>query len=164
MLHIDIKYIIKYPNKQSLGRKGVGTAFPRVHTEKITDFFIAEYRRVCYVNNWSQYRPSAAAFFPEQTDPSLCTHMMFAYAVLQTNNTITSRESNDDVPGGLYVYFSSSLVVNKRLYTMYLMPKFSSITARCTTCTLAAYLSADTLPYYCDGFPVGPSLLLFLPL
>src|SRR6218665_879365 len=38
------KLYIKYTNKQSLGRKGVGTAFPRVPTEKalinaITDWY-----------------------------------------------------------------------------------------------------------------------------
>src|SRR6218665_1199647 len=64
---------------------------------------IAGYRRVCYVSNWAQYRPSPGTFFPSQTDPTLCTHIMFAFAVLGTDNKIKPYEWNDDIPGGLYV-------------------------------------------------------------
>nr|UBY12664.1 chitinase [Eisenia andrei] len=60
------------------------------------------YRRVCYVTNWAQYRPSPGTFFPSQTDPTLCTHIMFAFAVVGTDNKIKPYEWNDDIPGGLY--------------------------------------------------------------
>jgi chitinase len=62
----------------------------------------AEYRRVCYVANWAQYRPQPGTFFPNQTDPSLCSHIMFAYAIFDVDSTIKPSEWNDDIPGGLY--------------------------------------------------------------
>ncbi|XP_014671914.1 PREDICTED: chitinase-3-like protein 2 [Priapulus caudatus] len=43
---------------------------------------VGTYRVVCYFTNWSQYRPSPATFQPENIDPSLCTHIVFAFAVL----------------------------------------------------------------------------------
>ena len=64
---------------------------------------VADYRRVCYVNNWAQYRPPPANFIPSQTDPSLCSHILFSYAVIDSENRIQPYEWNDDMPGGLYV-------------------------------------------------------------
>ena len=37
-------------------------------------------RIVCYYSNWGQYRPDEGKFFPEDLNPSLCTHIIFAYA------------------------------------------------------------------------------------
>ncbi|KAK7483790.1 hypothetical protein BaRGS_00025006 [Batillaria attramentaria] len=52
-------------------------------------------RVVCYHSNWSQYRPGDGKFFPENIDPSLCTHMIYAFAKL-TGNHLAAFEWNDD--------------------------------------------------------------------
>ena len=40
----------------------------------------SNYARVCYYTNWSQYRPGAGKFWPENIDPRLFTHLMYLSA------------------------------------------------------------------------------------
>lgn len=65
----------------------------------------AEYKRVCYLSNWAQYRPNLngldGRFFPTAVDPALCTHLVYAFASMQ-GNRLSPYEWNDDGPGGLY--------------------------------------------------------------
>uniref|UniRef100_A0A8D2Q239 GH18 domain-containing protein n=1 Tax=Varanus komodoensis TaxID=61221 RepID=A0A8D2Q239_VARKO len=49
---------------------------------------------VCYFTNWSQYRPGIARYMPEDLDPCLCTHVIYAFAGM-TNNQIQTTEWND---------------------------------------------------------------------
>lgn len=53
-----------------------------------------KYRRVCYHTNWSQYRNGPGRFIPQYIDPSLCTHLIYAFGKLQ-NNRIIKQEHND---------------------------------------------------------------------
>lgn len=39
----------------------------------------------CYFTNWSQYRPSLGKFVPSYVDPSLCTHIFYAFANININ-------------------------------------------------------------------------------
>ncbi|KAK3589884.1 hypothetical protein CHS0354_015910 [Potamilus streckersoni] len=60
-------------------------------------FFIAvdaEYKRVCYYSNWSQYRPGRGSFKPKDINPSLCTHLVYAFARL-SGNGLATLEWND---------------------------------------------------------------------
>ncbi|XP_014781231.1 acidic mammalian chitinase [Octopus bimaculoides] len=52
------------------------------------------YRRVCYYTNWSQYRIDQAKFTPANIDPSLCSHIHFAFAKL-VKNKLSPIENND---------------------------------------------------------------------
>ncbi|XP_060080739.1 probable chitinase 10 [Ylistrum balloti] len=53
-----------------------------------------DYKRVCYYTNWSQHRSQSLTFLPEDIDPDLCTHVIFAFAKLK-NNDIQMVEPND---------------------------------------------------------------------
>ncbi|CAH1799437.1 unnamed protein product [Owenia fusiformis] len=43
-----------------------------------------ELKKVCYYTSWSQYRKGAGRFLPEDIDPSLCTHIIYAFAYVDT--------------------------------------------------------------------------------
>ncbi|KAL8606619.1 hypothetical protein ACOMHN_009504 [Nucella lapillus] len=53
------------------------------------------YVRVCYYTNWSQFRTPPARFVPENVDPFLCTHIVFAFAGVQ-NGGLRPTEYNDE--------------------------------------------------------------------
>ena len=50
---------------------------------------------MCYYTNWSQYRPGDGRFVPENVDPFLCTHVIYAFAKLSGNH-LAPFEWNDD--------------------------------------------------------------------
>ncbi|CAI9576530.1 unnamed protein product [Staurois parvus] len=60
-------------------------------------FFIlgSAYKLVCYFTNWSQYRPSPTDYFPNNVDPNLCTHIIYAFASME-NHKIVPYEQNDE--------------------------------------------------------------------
>jgi len=57
------------------------------------------YKLVCYYTNWSQYRPKIGKFLPEDIDPFLCTHVIFAFGWLK-NGKLASFEENDETGDG----------------------------------------------------------------
>lgn len=49
----------------------------------------------CYLTSWSQKRPGAGKFLPEDINPSLCTHVIYAFATLRDHKL---AEANDKDP------------------------------------------------------------------
>lgn len=54
------------------------------------------YKIVCYYTNWAQYRPKPGSYFPEDIDPNLCTHIIFAFAKINDQSELEAFEWNDE--------------------------------------------------------------------
>uniref|UniRef100_A0A8D2BBP7 Acidic mammalian chitinase n=1 Tax=Sus scrofa TaxID=9823 RepID=A0A8D2BBP7_PIG len=52
------------------------------------------YQLICYFTNWAQYRPGLGSFKPDDIDPCLCTHLVYAFAGMR-DNEITTTEGDD---------------------------------------------------------------------
>lgn len=55
------------------------------------------------VTNWAAHRSEQGKFLPENIEPKLCTHIVYAYAVLDPQ-TLTIKSSNPaiDIDDGFY--------------------------------------------------------------
>ncbi|KAM6977589.1 acidic mammalian chitinase-like [Aplochiton taeniatus] len=51
---------------------------------------------VCYFTNWSQYRPGNGRYTPANVDPNLCTHLIYAFSVINDLNELVTHEWNDE--------------------------------------------------------------------
>ena len=68
-----------------------------------------EYKRVCYYTNWSQYRPGRGKFLPENVDPSLCTHIIYAFATMSANRLAAYEWNDEDTAWSSGMYETSLL-------------------------------------------------------
>ncbi|BFZ13108.1 hypothetical protein BsWGS_16147 [Bradybaena similaris] len=51
---------------------------------------------LCYFPNWAVYRQGfGASFGPEQVNPDLCTHIIYAFAYVQGNRLVTTDPSDE---------------------------------------------------------------------
>ncbi|XP_076166260.1 chitotriosidase-1-like [Ptiloglossa arizonensis] len=57
-------------------------------------------RIVCYFGSWAVYRPGIGAFQPTDIDPRLCTHLIYAFAGLNTDGSIKVLDAWADLPDG----------------------------------------------------------------
>ncbi|XP_030590017.1 acidic mammalian chitinase-like [Archocentrus centrarchus] len=76
---------------------------------------VSSTKLVCYFTNWSQYRPGVGKYLPENVDPHLCTHLIYAFSIISSSNEITTYEWNDDV---LYRSFNALKNSNPQLKTL----------------------------------------------
>ena len=58
---------------------------PTDHTESVED---NEYKVVCYFTNWAWYRPDIGKYKPEDIDYTLCTHIVYGFAILNPSKLI----------------------------------------------------------------------------
>ncbi|KAJ7333002.1 hypothetical protein JRQ81_015182 [Phrynocephalus forsythii] len=84
------------------------------------------FKLVCYFTNWSQYRETSGRFDPEDIDPNLCTHIIFAFAKIEGMKIATS-EWNDAT---LYKKVNSLKARNPSLKTLLSVGGYSVEIAR----------------------------------
>ncbi|XP_001381999.2 acidic mammalian chitinase-like [Monodelphis domestica] len=94
----------------------------------------ATFKLVCYFTNWSQYRPDPAKYMPENVDPCMCTHLIYAFATM-SNNKIAPYEWNDDV---LYPRFQALKQHNENLVTLLAIGGWNFGTQKFTTMVATA--------------------------
>ncbi|XP_033753351.1 probable chitinase 10 [Pecten maximus] len=54
------------------------------------------YNRVCYYTGWSRHRRGIGRFTPENIDPHLCTHIIYAFASVDGNNVGLNDFTEED--------------------------------------------------------------------
>ncbi|NP_956740.1 chitinase, acidic.4 precursor [Danio rerio] len=69
----------------------------------------------CYFANWSQYRPDVGKYMPSNVDPHLCTHLIYAFSVINIKNKLATSEWNDET---LYQSFNALKQSNPNLKTL----------------------------------------------
>ncbi|NXR52004.1 CHIA chitinase, partial [Hippolais icterina] len=72
------------------------------------------YLLTCYFTNWAQYRPDKGRYTPDNIDPNLCTHLIYAFAGMN-NNEITTSVCNDEA---MYKTFNAFKSQNRNLKTL----------------------------------------------
>ncbi|XP_036386815.1 acidic mammalian chitinase-like [Megalops cyprinoides] len=75
---------------------------------------VASTKLVCYFSNWSQYRPGLGRFTPDNVDPHLCTHVIYALATIK-DNQLATIEWNDE---SLYQSLNSLKSINSEMKTL----------------------------------------------
>ncbi|XP_059054390.1 probable chitinase 10 [Achroia grisella] len=60
------------------------------------------YKLVCYYTNWSWYRPGIGSYVPEDIDPTLCTHIVYGFAVLAPDFLMSAHDSWADYDNEFY--------------------------------------------------------------
>ncbi|CAF1580064.1 unnamed protein product, partial [Adineta steineri] len=79
-----------------------------------------KFKIVCYFTNWAMKRPGGGSMTPEDIDPCLCTHVIYAFSEMD-NNQLTPMEKHDLKDGsqpGFFERFNAWKSVNKNLRTL----------------------------------------------
>ena len=66
----------------------------------------AKRHRVCYITNWSRYRSGAAKFEIEYVNPSMCSHIIYAYAIVDDNKPEIKPVQKEDIGKVEFNYYS----------------------------------------------------------
>ncbi|XP_076330940.1 uncharacterized protein LOC143236526 [Tachypleus tridentatus] len=73
---------------------------------------------VCYFTNWAAYRPGLAKFTPQNINPYLCTHLIYAFAALNKDYELKPYDPYNDIEQGNYKKFVGLKSHNPKLKTM----------------------------------------------
>lgn len=76
-------------------------------------------RIVCYYTNWSHKRPGSGKFGPENLDPNLCTHIIYAFYGLKDSKLVPTEEiDNSDSDQAPYKRIIALKQLNPNLKVM----------------------------------------------
>ncbi|XP_074046176.1 chitinase-3-like protein 1 [Macrotis lagotis] len=106
------------------------------------------FKLVCYFTSWAQYRPQPASIFPEDLDPFLCTHLVYAFASMQ-HNKIIPRERNDEEE--IYPQLRMLKERNNELQILLAIGGWNFGTTRFTT-MLSSFKTRETFIYSVIAF------------
>lgn len=73
---------------------------------------------VCYYTNWSVYRPGEAKFSPQNINPYLCTHLIYAFGGFTKDSALKPFDKYQDIEKGGYAKFTGLKTYNKQLKTL----------------------------------------------
>uniref|UniRef100_UPI00398EAE44 acidic mammalian chitinase-like n=1 Tax=Pristiophorus japonicus TaxID=55135 RepID=UPI00398EAE44 len=94
--------------------KGILCAVGLVLLLEVYEVLGKDYKLVCYFTNWAHKRGDCK-FLPEDINPKLCTHLVFAFAAIGNNHQIVAQQKDDD---DLYVSFNNLKKRNPNLQTL----------------------------------------------
>jgi len=83
-----------------------------------SDEYIEDRKVVCYYANWAVYRQGNAKFTPQNINPYLCTHLIYAFGGLGKDDNIVPFDEYQDIEKGGYGRFAALKTYNKDLKTM----------------------------------------------
>ena len=58
---------------------------------------------VCYYSNWAVYRPGLAKFTPQNINPYLCTHIIYAFGGLSSKYELKAFDPYNDINQGKHL-------------------------------------------------------------
>ena len=73
---------------------------------------------VCYYSNWAVYRPGLAKFTPQNINPFLCSHLIYAFAGFNKKWEMKPFDAYNDIEQGNYKKFVGLKQYNPALKTM----------------------------------------------
>ena len=65
-----------------------------------SDKYIDDRKVVCYYANWAVYRQGDAKFTPQNINPYLCTHLIYAFGGLGKDDTLVPFDEYQDIEKG----------------------------------------------------------------
>jgi len=95
-----------------------GELSTKVRERRQTDEYIEDRKVVCYYANWAVYRQGDAKFTPQNINPYLCTHLIYAFGGLGKDDSIVPFDEYQDIEKGGYGKFAALKTYNKDLKTM----------------------------------------------
>ncbi|XP_056279103.1 acidic mammalian chitinase-like isoform X2 [Pseudoliparis swirei] len=76
---------------------------------------VSSTKLVCYFTNWSQHTTGAGRYLPANLDPNLCTHLIYAFSIINSSNELVTSDPNDYV---FYKSFNALKNINPQLKTL----------------------------------------------
>ena len=75
---------------------------------------------MCYYTSWSVKRPGAGRFEPSHLDPTLCTHIIYAFGTIRDNKLAASNlaDIGDGIKDGMFAKINKLKEVNPALKVM----------------------------------------------